>query len=74
MGGVLQQAALMPLCGNTAGTLMDEEEFSCPPVIMLTEVVFFLKEWAPSWDLGEVEVTPETVIEALHEIGRSLEK
>lgn len=37
-------------------------------------MVFFLKEWAPPWDFGEVEVMPEAVIEDLHETGRSLEK
>lgn len=30
---------------------------------MWTEVAFFLKEWAPPQHLGEVEVTPETVID-----------
>lgn len=55
MGGVLKWAAL--LAGEILQeSLMDEEEFRCPlvgmvsPLCSWTEVAFFLKEWAPPWD------------------------
>lgn len=37
-------------------------------------MVFSPEEWAPPRDWGEVKLMPEAVIEALHKVGRPLEK
>lgn len=73
MGGVLQLAVRMG--GEILqGAPVGEDIFGCPPVGMWSEMAFLLEEWALPQDWGEGEVTPEAVVQALHKIGKSLEK